>query len=146
MYEDPFSDVNYVTGSVLGLNLYDLYKRDPAFFIPNYVALLRNGFNAPPDVLLKRFLKIDLRDPAPVTNAMRIVEERITQLEETFRRRPALPGFLPVSMNVAKRLSPARLTQIVCPFHFPQAALTALNRSIAPGAAMWTVCGSSALG
>jgi len=86
MYEDPFYDTNYVTGSVLGLNLYDLYRRDPKFFVPNYVALLRNGFDAPPDVLLKKFLSIDLRDPVLVTNALRIVEQQINLLEASYGR------------------------------------------------------------
>lgn len=85
MYEDPFYDVNYVYGALVALNFYDLYRRDPKFFVPNYVALMRNGFDAPPEVLLKRFLKIDLNDPKLISNAMRVIEEKVKLLEESYR-------------------------------------------------------------
>jgi oligoendopeptidase F len=85
MYEDPFYDVNYVYGALVALNFYELYRRDPKFFVPNYVALMRNGFDAPPEALLKRFLKIDLNDPKLISNAMRIVEEKVKLLEESYQ-------------------------------------------------------------
>ena len=84
MYEDPFYDVNYVYGSLLALNFYDLYRRDPKSFVPNYVALMRNGFDAPPEVLLKQFLKIDLHDPKLISNAMRVIEEKVRLLERSY--------------------------------------------------------------
>jgi oligoendopeptidase F len=85
MYEDPFYDVNYVYGALVALNFYDLYRRDPKFFVPNYVALMRNGFDAPPEALLKRFLKIDLNDPKLISNAMRVIEEKVKLLEESYQ-------------------------------------------------------------
>ena len=85
MYEDPFYDVNYVYGALVALNFYELYRRDPKFFVPNYVALMRNGFDAPPEVLLKRFLKIDLNDPKLISNAMRVIEEKVKLLEQSYR-------------------------------------------------------------
>jgi len=85
MYEDPFYDVNYVYGALVALNFYELYRRDPKFFVPNYVALMRNGFDAPPEELLKRFLKIDLKDPKLISNAMRVIEEKVKLLEESYR-------------------------------------------------------------
>ena len=85
MYEDPFYDVNYVYGALVALNFYELYRRDPKFFVPNYVALMRNGFDAPPEELLKRFLKMDLNDPKLISNAMRVIEEKVKLLEESYR-------------------------------------------------------------
>jgi hypothetical protein len=41
-----------------------MYRQDPEHFAPRYIALMKNGFDAPPQVLLKRFLDLDLRDPA----------------------------------------------------------------------------------
>lgn len=86
MYEDPFYDVNYVYGSLLALKFYEMYTRDPEHFAPRYVALLRNGFDAPPDVLLKRFLDIDLHDPRLVSNALSVVEDKVTLLEKNYQR------------------------------------------------------------
>src|ERR1041385_2928222 len=69
MYEDPFYDTNYIYGSLLALNFYDMYLRDAEHFIPRYLALMKNGFDAPPAVLLKRFLDLDVNDPKLVSNA-----------------------------------------------------------------------------
>jgi oligoendopeptidase F len=86
MYEDPFYDVNYVSGALLALNFYELYRRDPKSFVPNYLALMRNGFDAPPpEVLLQRFLKIDLHDPRLISNAVKVIEEKVKLLEQSYR-------------------------------------------------------------
>ncbi len=60
MYEDPLYDVNYVYGGLLALKYYDLYTTKREWFVPRYMALLKNGFNHPPAELLKQFLEIDL--------------------------------------------------------------------------------------
>jgi len=85
MNEDPFYDVNYVYGALLALNFYAMYLRDRDHFVPSYVALMKNGFDAPPDVLLKRFLDIDLQDPRLVSTALKVVEERVALLEQSYR-------------------------------------------------------------
>jgi oligoendopeptidase F len=84
MYEDPFYDVNYVYGALVALNFYELYRRDPKFFVPNYLALMRNGFDAPPETLLKRFLKIDLNDPKLIAKAMTVIEAKVKLLEASY--------------------------------------------------------------
>jgi oligoendopeptidase F len=86
MYEDPFYDINYVYGALLALKYYELYARDPSRFVPRYIALMSHGFDAPPAVLLKRFLDIDLNDPHLVADACRIVKEKVDLLEESYRR------------------------------------------------------------
>lgn len=82
MYEDPLYDVNYVYGGLLALKYYQLYSADPEDFVPRYTALLKNGFDAPPVTLLKRFLKIDLLDPSFVTDDFKLLDQRLTQLEK----------------------------------------------------------------
>ena len=86
MYEDPFYDINYVYGALLALKFYEMYTRDPAHFAPRYIALMRNGFDAPPEVLLKRFLGIDLHDPRLVSNALTVVEDKIDILEKAYQK------------------------------------------------------------
>lgn len=86
MYEDPFYDINYVYGALLALKFYEMYSRDREHFVPRYVALMRNGFDAPPEVLLRRFLDIDLRDPRLVSNALSIVEDRVNLLEQSYQK------------------------------------------------------------
>jgi len=81
MYEDPLYDVNYVYGGLLALKYYQLYAANRADFVPRYVALLKNGFDAPPDVLLKRFLNIDLHDSAILDDDVNLLNHRLDQLE-----------------------------------------------------------------
>jgi oligoendopeptidase F len=86
MYEDPFYDLNYVYGALLALKFYEMYRRDPKHFVPRYIALMRNGFDAPPAILLKRFLDIDLHDPGLVSNALSVVEDKVNLLEKSYQK------------------------------------------------------------
>jgi oligoendopeptidase F len=85
-YEDPLYDINYVYGALLALKYYEMYTRAPKQFAPRYIALMKNGFDAPPDALLKRYLDIDLRDPRLVTDAIRLLENRVNLLEEEYSK------------------------------------------------------------
>ena len=85
-YDDPLYDINYVYGSLLALKYYELYRRDPAAFVPRYAALMRNGFDAPAEVLLRRHLGIDLRDPRLVSDAVHILEEKLNLLEAEYAK------------------------------------------------------------
>lgn len=83
-FDSPMYYVNYVYANFLALKYFELYERDPKMFVPKYLALVRNGFNAPPDALLKRFLGIDLRDPKLVSDTMTILESRVKDLEALY--------------------------------------------------------------
>ena len=81
MYEDPLYDVNYVYGGLLALKYYDLYTTRREWFVPRYIALLKNGFNQPPAELLKRFLGIDLSGPALLNDDLVLLSRQLDQLE-----------------------------------------------------------------
>jgi len=81
MYEDPLYDVNYVYGGLLALKYYDLYTTRREWFVPRYVALLKNGFNQPPADLLNRFLGIDLSGPALLNDDLELLSRQLDQLE-----------------------------------------------------------------
>ncbi len=81
MYEDPLYDVNYVYGGLLALKYYDLYTTKPDWFVPRYLALLKNGFNQPPAALLGQFLGIDLSGPALLNDDLALVNRRLDQLK-----------------------------------------------------------------
>jgi oligoendopeptidase F len=84
MYEDPFYYVNYVYGAMLALKFYEMYTRDPEHFVPRYIALMKNGFDAPPAILLKRVLDIDIHDPDLVSNALSMIEKKVDLLEKSY--------------------------------------------------------------
>jgi oligoendopeptidase F len=81
MFEDPLYDVNYVYGGLLALKYYQLYSANREQFLPRYIALLKNGFDAPPAVLLKRFLNIDLSDGSLLEDDLALLKRRLDQLE-----------------------------------------------------------------
>jgi len=85
VYEDPFYYINYVYGALLALNFYEMYSRNPERFVPRYLALMQNGFDAPPKILLRRFLDLDLDDPRLITNALRVVEDKVNVLEKSYQ-------------------------------------------------------------
>jgi oligoendopeptidase F len=84
MYEDPFYDINYVYAGLLGLTYLNLYQSDPKLFVPRYVAMLKNGFDAPAAELLNRFLDLDIRDPSFVNRAMATVRKQVERLMESY--------------------------------------------------------------
>jgi oligoendopeptidase F len=86
MYEDPFYYVNYVYGAMLALKFYEMYTRDPEHFIPRYIALMKNGFDAPPAILLRRFLDIDIHNPELVSNAVSMIEKKVDLLEKSYQQ------------------------------------------------------------
>ncbi len=87
MYEDPLYDVNYVCGGLLALRYFQLYSTNREQFLPRYIALLKNGFDAPPAVLLKQFLNIDLLDASLLSDDLELLNRRLDQLEAS-----AAPG------------------------------------------------------
>lgn len=85
-YEDPLYDINYVYGSLLALKYYEMYASDPKVFIARYNRMLKNGFDAPPAELLKRYLGIDLHDPNLVTGVVRLLESKLSLLEKEYSK------------------------------------------------------------
>jgi oligoendopeptidase F len=84
LYEDPFYEINYVYGSLLALHYYELYQKDPENFVTHYNALMRNGFDAPPAVLLKKFLNIDLNDPQILAGPIQVLTQKVDLLEKEY--------------------------------------------------------------
>jgi oligoendopeptidase F len=80
MYEDPLYNINYVYGGLLALKYYQIYTADREHFLPRYIALLKNGFDAPPAVLLERYLNINLFDDSLLKDDLAILNRRLDQL------------------------------------------------------------------
>jgi oligoendopeptidase F len=81
MFEDPLYDVNYMYGGLLALKYYQLYTSRREWFVPRYIALLKNGFNQPPAELLNQFLGIDLSGPALLNDDLELLNRRLDQME-----------------------------------------------------------------
>lgn len=86
-FTDPLYDVNYLYAGLLALRYFTDLQADPASFAPRFVAMLRNGFNAPPEVLEKRFLGIELSDEANlVANACALIDARTAMLAKLYEQ------------------------------------------------------------
>lgn len=86
MYEDPLYDVNYVYGGLLALKYFQLYTTRREWFVPRYIALLNNGFDAPPAELLKRFLDINVEGPNLLEDDLAMLNSRLDELDANLRK------------------------------------------------------------
>lgn len=81
MFEDPLYNVNYVYGGLLALKYYELYSTRREWFVPRYVALLRNGFDKTPSELLRQFLEIDLSASSLLKDDLALLNHRLDEME-----------------------------------------------------------------
>ncbi len=72
---------------LLALKYLEMYTSDRQAFVPRYIALMKNGFNAPAAVLLKQFLGIDLNGPDFVRDAMTSVDAHVQALAKSYAAR-----------------------------------------------------------
>ena len=77
----PLYRVNYVYSKLHALRYLDLLHREPAGFSRSYSALLSNGYDAPPDTLLQRFVGIRLDDPALIRGGAVVLESWLKEFE-----------------------------------------------------------------
>jgi oligoendopeptidase F len=66
--------------------MYASYKNDPDAFAQHYAAMMRNGYTAPPDVLLARFFGIDLNDPSLLSGVVKLLDDRVAHLKSEYAR------------------------------------------------------------
>ena len=99
-FDSPMYYVNYVFANFLALKYYEMYQRDPKAFVPNYIAMVRNGFNGTPTEILGKFLGFKLQDPKLVADAFSILDSKVKELRGLYSQRPAGSRKLP---SVGKR-------------------------------------------
>lgn len=83
-YTWPMYRINYAYSQLIALKYFDLYTRDPGRFIKSYQGLLRNGYDATPDVLLEKFIGTTTHDPRLVSDAMEMITRKTDELEQLY--------------------------------------------------------------
>jgi oligoendopeptidase F len=86
MVQDPLYQVNYLYAGLLATKMFDMVKHDPAAFRNRYLDLLRNGFYAAPEQLLRRFFGRELSQRELVDDSMNILQQRIQSLAELYKK------------------------------------------------------------
>jgi oligoendopeptidase F len=84
MYEDPLYLVNYLYAGLLATEMFDRVERDPSGFPNRYADLLRRGFYASPEELLRGFFGRSLSQEAMVDDCMNILEQRVDELAAAY--------------------------------------------------------------
>lgn len=86
-FTDPFYDVNYLFAGLLALEYLRLYEQAPREFATRYLAMLQNGFTAPPEKLLQTYLQVNLGDETKlVAQATELIRHRTQVLENLYGR------------------------------------------------------------
>jgi oligoendopeptidase F len=80
----PLYHLNYVYARVLALRYFDLLQKNPQQFRDRYMGLLMNGYDAPPDTLLQRFVDMRLQDPALVDGAVHVLDSWLKELDALY--------------------------------------------------------------
>jgi oligoendopeptidase F len=86
MVQDPLYLVNYLYAGLLATKMFDMLKQEPVSFQKRYAALLREGFHAPPEELLRSFFGRDLSQRQLVDDSMNILQQRISSLAEVYKK------------------------------------------------------------
>jgi oligoendopeptidase F len=77
--------VNYLYAGLLATKMFDMVKHDPIAFQKKYLDLLRNGFYAPSEQLLRQFFGHELSQRELVDDSMKILEHRVQSLAEIYK-------------------------------------------------------------
>lgn len=72
---------NYVVAQILALKYFELYKKDPAGFAKNYVAMVEAGMDREPQKLLKDFLGIDLNDKNLLKETLQMIKGHFEKIK-----------------------------------------------------------------
>jgi oligoendopeptidase F len=78
---NPMYRLNYVYAKLLALYYFYLYQQNSKSFVQKYNGLLRNGYDAEPDKILKQFLGISISDKKLVDLSLGLINKKIDEYE-----------------------------------------------------------------
>ncbi len=85
MFEDPLYLVNYLYAGLLATKMFDLVEREPEAFQKRYADLLREGFYAPPEDLLRSVFGRSLSQHELVDDGLNILRRRMDALAAAYK-------------------------------------------------------------
>jgi oligoendopeptidase F len=84
LFQDPLYLVNYLYAALTACKLYEMDQADPAGFQKRYLALLREGFDAPAADLIKRNMGFSLDSEQLIGGALQLIRERTAALQRQY--------------------------------------------------------------
>ena len=88
LFEDPLYLVNYLYAALVACKLYEMAVTDPKNFQPRYLALLREGFDAPGNELLQKNMGFTLDSKGLLDGALQLMRQRSVQLSQLYEQMP----------------------------------------------------------
>jgi oligoendopeptidase F len=86
LFDDPLYNVNYLYAILISCKLYQVQHADPKGFAVKYTALLKNGFDAPADDLLKKFTGFSLDSGSLLKDALGLMRDKTAKLEALYAK------------------------------------------------------------
>jgi oligoendopeptidase F len=86
MFQDPLYLVNYLYAGLVATKMFEMAERDPAAFQKQYADLLRQGFYAPPEDLLRSFFGRSLTQHELVDDGLNILRRRVELLAPAYQK------------------------------------------------------------
>ncbi|MCJ8209094.1 M3 family metallopeptidase [Mucilaginibacter sp. RS28] len=84
LYDDPIYNVNYLYAMLVSCKLYTMAHEDQKNFARKYAALLKNGFDAPADALLQKFMDFKLNHTDLLNGALKLMKDKTLQLQKIY--------------------------------------------------------------
>ncbi len=81
VFDDPLYNVNYLYAILVSCKLYNMQHADPKGFAIKYTALLSNGFDAPAEDLLKKYMGFGLDNDALLNGTLQIMKDKTEVLK-----------------------------------------------------------------
>lgn len=86
MFDDPLYNVNYLYAILISCKLYQQQQAEPKAFAAKYTTLLKHGFDAPADDLLKKFMGFSLDSSSLLKDALGLMRDRTGKLEGLYAK------------------------------------------------------------
>lgn len=86
IFDDPLYNVNYLYAILISCKLYQQQHADPKGFATKYMALLKNGFDAPANDLLQKFMGFNLDSGSLLKDALDIMRNKTAKLEGLYAK------------------------------------------------------------
>ncbi len=86
VFDDPLYNVNYLYAILVSCKLYNMQHADPKGFAIKYTALLSNGFDAPAEDLLKKYMGFGLDNDALLNGTLQIMKDKTEALKGLYEK------------------------------------------------------------
>jgi oligoendopeptidase F len=84
LFRDPLYLVSYLYAGLVACKLYEMSEADPKEFQKRYAALLREGFDAPANDLIRKNMGFSLDGDSLLDGALKFVETHTSQLQQSY--------------------------------------------------------------